>query len=127
MSYEYSAFVRYNDPDDPLRLKNLSETPTVTAYEGGDGDSIAGASIANITTGIYKVKVTHTALEPVLFKVIPHNDDKDDFPDEALLAEEVRFVLDDGVTLADGAITATKIASNAINDTKIATDAVARF
>ncbi len=107
MSYEYSAFVRYNDPDDPLRLKNLSEMPTVTAYEGGDGDSIAGASIANITTGIYKVKVTHTALEPVLFKVIPHNDDKDDFPDEALLAEEVRFVLDDGVTLANtqGAIT----------------------
>ena len=107
MSYEYSAFVRYNDPDDPLRLKNLSETPTVTAYEGGDGDSIAGASIANITTGIYKVKVTHTALEPVLFKVIPHNDDKDDFPDEALLAEEVRFVLDDCVTLANtqGAIT----------------------
>jgi hypothetical protein len=107
MSYEYSAFVRYNDPDDPLRLKNLSETPTVTAYEGGDGDSIAGASIANITTGIYKVKVTHSALEPVLFKVIPHNDDKDDFPDEALLAEEVRFVLDDGVTLANtqGAIT----------------------
>jgi len=107
MSYEYSAFVRYNDPDDPLRLKNLSETPTVTAYEGGDGDNIAGASITNITTGIYKVKVTHTALEPVLFKVIPHNDDKDDFPDEALLAEEVRFVLDDGVTLANtqGAIT----------------------
>lgn len=99
MSYEYSAFVRYNDPDDPLRLKNLSETPTVTAYEGGDGDNIAGASIANITTGIYKVKVTHTALEPVLFKVIPHNDDKDDFPDEALLAEEVRFVLD--TTAAD--------------------------
>lgn len=95
MSYEYSAFIQYTDKDDPLRLASLTKAATVTAYEGGDFDTIAGASIANVTTGLYKVKVTHGALEPVLFKVIPHNDEKDDFPDVVVMAEEVRFIADD--------------------------------
>lgn len=95
MSYVYTAVAVYYDPDDPLRFKNLSKTPTVTAKDLSTGTAIAGATVSNVDTGNYKVSVTYANKESVLFKIIPHNDDKDDFPDVSLLAEEVRFVADD--------------------------------
>jgi hypothetical protein len=96
MSYSYTALVSYFDSDD--RLVNLTQSPTVTAYNALTGDTIASATITNIRVGVYRVAVTSATLTDVLFSVVPHVDDQANHPDVAVMQEKVYHVADDIVT-----------------------------
>lgn len=110
-------------------LTALTETPTVYAYDFLTGDALTSPAptITSVRTGVYRLSVTANVLTDVLFVFIPHQDDEDKIGQEALMHEKMYHVVDElanGVTLADGAITATKIASNAIANAKIADNAI---
>lgn len=126
MSYVYTAGLKVVVED---VLTALTETPTVYAYDFLTGDALTSPAptITSVRTGVYRLSVTANVLTDVLFVFIPHQDDEDKIGQEALMHEKMYHVVDElanGVTLADGAITATKIASNAITDAKIANNAI---
>lgn len=100
MAYIYTAFIQYKDLFG--RFANPTVTPTVTAYKSSDGTTISGATLTNIATGLYKASVSHTVLEPVLFRVIPAVADKPSFEDVAVMASEVRFDVDDNFAAIKG-------------------------
>lgn len=97
MPYAYRAFIYMLDSDG--RFANLTQTPTLTAYDA------AGASIASPTwaylgvTGMYKASVTHTVATDVLFRVAVHADDQANFDDVVALHDRMEFVLDDELDL----------------------------
>lgn len=95
MAYVYSAVVQYTDSDG--RFANLTQSPTVTAYDL-DGNAIASPSITNIATGTYKVSVTQNDLEDVVFRVVPHTDDQADFADVAVMQDKVTHTADEILT-----------------------------
>ncbi len=100
MAYIYTAFIQYKDLFG--RFANPTVTPTVTTYKSSDGTTISGATLTNIATGLYKASVSHTVLEPVLFRVIPADADKPSFEDVAVMASEVRFDVDDNFAAIKG-------------------------
>lgn len=102
-------------------LTALTETPTVYAYDFLTGDALTSPAptITSVRTGVYRLSVTANMLTDVLFVFIPHQDDEDKIGQEALMHEKMYHVVDElanGVTLADGAITADKITTDTYNN-----------
>lgn len=86
----YNAYISYKDSGG--RFKNLTKAPTVTAYKGSDKSVIPGAVIENISAGIYKVSVDYAGLvDTILIKVIPHNDDLNDFADVLVVSGDTVY------------------------------------
>ena len=86
MSYVYEAYVQYKD--DNGRFADLSNTPTITAFNR-DNVVIPGATLTPLRTGRYRCFVTHSEFEVVLFEVIPHVDDQANFEDVVVMHDTV--------------------------------------
>jgi len=91
MAYTYTKVFYYLDGNG--RLVNLTNVATVAAYDT-DGNPIAGASLTNIATGVYKVELTQDDLEDVIFTVIPHLADQAAFEDVCVMQDKITHVLD---------------------------------
>ena len=87
MSYTYVAYLSINDTDG--RSKNFTNTPTITVWNGLTKAAIDSPSptLTNITTGLYAVEIELAIKTDVLFKIVPHNDDKDDIQDIKVIHE----------------------------------------
>jgi len=94
MSYTYISYVQFREPANN-KFENPSVAPIVSAIDGSDGSAIAGASITNIDTGIYRCALTIDDKKDVIFKVTTTDPT---FPDFALLESERHFNILDTLT-----------------------------
>lgn len=76
MSYLYIAYIGINDKDG--RSLNLLQAPTITVWNGRAKTQISSPSPTwtYITVGLYAVEIEIATKTDVLFKLVPHNDDK---------------------------------------------------
>lgn len=97
MPYAYRAFIGILNSSG--RFANLTQTPTLAAYDTA-GNAISSPTWAYLgVTGMYKASVTHTAATDVLFRVAVHADDQANFDDVLALHDRMEFVLDDKLDL----------------------------
>ena len=98
MSYVHWAVAHIKDSDG--RSLNLTEMPTITAYNIATEAAIAtpAASLVNLAIGLYKVKITLDDITKVSFKVVPHVDDQSAVADIAMLDDGVVHAADEILT-----------------------------
>jgi hypothetical protein len=103
MAYTYAAGVQITDSSG--RFLNLTQTPTLQAYNFRTGVALTGTpTITNIRTGVYRVEVSDDNLIDVVFAIVPHADDQAAVDDIAVMEvktyhEVAEILTDTGTTL----------------------------
>jgi len=101
MAYTYSAFIFVTGSDG--RSTNFSDTPTITAIDGGTASVIVTPvpTITNLTVGLYKLELAaYGTLTDVLWKVVPPAADLATLQDVACLQGKVEQTVDENLDAA---------------------------